>query len=161
MKKILFRAKRTDTGEWLQGYIIVAEKDAPYIIPSKSWASAPRNSHSIYSSNFYRVDPETVGQYTGLTDKNGTKIFEGDIIEFEDLGEEGWEYKEGFDFTNRARITLENYRVELTRWYSDNSAVLDDMENYYDCFIDMFKRCEVIGNIYDTPELLKGGADDE
>lgn len=69
MREILFRGKRTDNGEWVQGYLcrygwIGKEKD--YIIPD--YASA------LYTAE---IDPKTIGQYTGVTDVNGNKIFEG------------------------------------------------------------------------------------
>ena len=144
MKGILFRGKRTDRDKWVQGYIIVAEKDTPYIIPSKSWAHAPRNSHSMYSSNFYRVGPETVGQYTGLTDKNGTKIFEGDIVNRMFY----------FGLPVLSVVTFINGAFGL-EWNRGKVKEFSAFTSICNC------TYEVIGNIYDNPELLKGGADDE
>ena len=164
MRELIFRGKRLDNGEWVQGAnILTLDAVNPqavemYIIASgedlyTQEADTYGNLRKI-TGKLYKVDPETVGQYTGLKDENGTMIFEGDIVEFEDLGEEIYEYKEAFNFTNRARVILDNHRVELTDWYSENSARLEEMNDNYDCFIDGFKFCIVIGNIYDNPELL-------
>lgn len=91
-----------------------------------------------------------------VKNKNGTKIFEGDIVKFEDVGEEGYEYKEGFDYTNMAKVIWNKGRYELDSFFDDNSAVLDSMNECPDEFYAMFEHySEVIGNIFDNPELLE------
>jgi uncharacterized phage protein (TIGR01671 family) len=129
MREILFRGKRTDNGEWVYGYVCChgwTGKENTYII-------VPHYGDVLYS---IEVDPETVGQYTGLKDKNGTKIFEGDIV-----------LLKGYD---------EPYQVVFDescfQAYSD--SVRYAMDNFYAHDI------EVIGNIYDNPELLGGKEDD-
>lgn len=125
MREILFRGKRVDNGEWVQGYIcrygwIGKEKD--YIIPD--YASA------LYTA---KIDPETVGQYTGLTDKNGRKIFEGDIVwnsYNEDYGKVEWD-----NDTARFIITCSKFTVNFNSVWGE--------------------ELEIVGNVYDNPELLK------
>lgn len=127
MREILFRGKRTDNGEWVQGYPcrygwIGKEKD--YIIPD--YASA------LYTAE---IDPETVGQYTGLTDVNGNKIFEGDIV-WNDYEEERGIVQWDNDMA-KFIITFSTFTVDFGSIYGD--------------------ELEIIGNIHDNPELLKGG----
>lgn len=121
MREILFRGKRTDTKEWIEGVAFPHDND----------------KITMFRQHFVdgvlvgeEVDPETVGQFTGLIDKNGTKIFEGDIIEYEG---------------NRYSI---NYLLHYARF----SAV---KPNTVFC-VFAYQRGEVIGNIYDNPELIGG-----
>lgn len=116
MREILFRGKRSDNGEWVEGSLWV-QIDKSYIL-------------TLASSRGLEVDPDTVGQYTGLTDKNGKKIFEGDIV---------------LDADEPCMIAYENgcwKEIFQSDWWS---FIYDDDE------------VEIIGNIHDNPELLKGG----
>ena len=127
MREILFRGKRKDNGKWAYGYLYI-RNDGQYEI-------------SFYSKYFdserftYDVIPETVGQYIGLTDKNGKKIFEGDIVERLWLGEKHI-YRIYYDSDISSFIGADIDCQGFTTF------------NYDSC------EFEVIGNIYDNPELL-------
>jgi uncharacterized phage protein (TIGR01671 family) len=129
MREILFRGKRTDTGEWVEGYFCKTRiKDTCYITQSEGGDCC--NEYFVD----YEVIPETVGQYTGLEDRNGKKIFEGDILKNED----------GYVYDGE-------YKTEVAYF-------LGEFCGLGFCNIDPsdFKYCEVIGNIHDNPELLEG-----
>ena len=93
----------------------------------------------------------------GLKDKNGKEIYEGDIVEFEDVGEEGYEYKEGFGFDNIAQVVYDNGIYTLSNFgESDNSYYAADCTD--EGILEEILRngnCKVIGNIFENPELLK------
>ena len=143
MREVLFRGKRTDNGEWAYGY---------YAHRPTAVCIGESNPSCIYvpacdpddNSEFIEVIPETVGQYTGLTDKNGVKIFEGDIVRY------------GTN-TNRAD-NEEIYEVVFeTRGGSGYFGIrISEIETWQFCLEVPAKLMEVIGNIHDNPELLGG-----
>ena len=127
MREILFRGKRTDNGEWVEGDLIQCDlHDA-----AEHTCIMPQT----LTAGVYRVLPETVGQYTGLTDKNGKRIFEGDIVERVSDGE-------------RAVISWLKYSACFGLSFDGWCCGFDD----YDFLPNDFK---VLGNIHDNPELLK------
>ena len=136
MREILFRGKRKDNGKWIEGYLFKIW-DKAYIL----WGT----TNDI--PNMIEVIPETVGQYTGLTDKNGTRIFEGDILQVC----RGNDIDTGYVLYDER---MASYSISVTK----NECLL-----FIDWFIakqeDNRVWIEVIGNIHDNPELL-GGEDD-
>jgi len=115
-------------GEWVQGYLY---NDVG------CWKI--KKFETDYADFSYEVDPETVGQYTGLTDKNGKKIFEGDIVKFNRANALGY---------TTSRIGEVKYYDELPIFYI--YANTGDAWDWCVC-----EEIEVIGNIHDNPELLE------
>lgn len=137
MREILFRGKRKDNGEWVEGCGIIA---------TENWVSIftviddiDENSSEV---NEIEVIPETVGQFTGLSDKNGNRIFEGDIVKTDKFSEPNKQYIIKYDLQFGAFIGQDRYNCYFVTFDGDS---------------DEF---EVIGNIHDSPELLKGGEEE-
>lgn len=128
MRKILFRGKRQDDGTWAEGSLDNYDKEHPRILSkdrSDLWNIA--------------VFPETVGQFTGLTDKNGKRIFEGDIIHTKEVNLQTTQ----FDDHNYEIIFAKGCFCLAKKGRIKNSV---DVWHYLG---------EVIGNIHDNPELLE------
>lgn len=129
MREILFRGKQLGNGKWLFG-------DLRHIFHGKYRTHIVDNSNGLNNGVCgLEVDPSTVGQFTGLEDKLGTKIFEGDVID--DLGVE---YIVVFD------SDYAQFRGKFDGWNAEISHIAS--------------RCEVIGNIHDNPELLEVSSDE-
>ena len=133
MREILFRGKSTDTKEWVIGNHLKMKfggEDIDCIVPYGALVDI------LLGNTVGRVDTETLGQFTGLTDKNGVKIFEGDVVKCTD----GDNYPVIFEQRNNTAC----FGLAIT---PDNTWVLEGPANFI---------VEVIGNVHDNPELLKG-----
>ena len=147
MREILFRGKRVNDGEWVFGYYMNAKHHWNKLGVHEDWilCNACQNGGWFTLLNKYAVDPSTVGQYTGLIDKNGVKIFEGDIVTFEDAVADYEGYHDDV-FLNRGEVTYTERGMCL--YFTNRQVVVMD-----DLFYKGTADCEVVGNIYDNPAL--------
>ena len=126
MREILFRGKTVCDGDWIYGGI--------------TWNPSKKEVFIHTEWDEGKVIPETVGQFTGLTDKNGIKIFEGDVVKFIDIDFDGSERK----------------AVGVMAW-NRKAANFDIVKGTYRLdfhYPTLFEEIEVIGNVHDNPELL-------
>lgn len=125
MREILFRGYNTAFKKWCYGNLIVCD-----------------NGEHIITDDYVSVKRETVGQYTGLTDINGIKIFEGDIVKY-------GRYKAVVEFSSKHNLGANGFEYDynICGFFAGNEFITDEM---------IEGNVEVIGNIYDNPELLKG-----
>ena len=133
-REIKFRGKQTKNGEWMYGI--------PFFWSNKMCDIQVEENGYL---KVYRVDPNTVGQFTGLKDKNGKEIYEGDIMCLSDRG------------SHKEEVIVEHglygwtfYNPKTATFYSDGSHTYCAVENYR----FMFGTGVCIGNIHDNPELL-------
>ena len=142
MRDILFRGKRIDNGEWVDGCLAAHDLICPNYPEDTSNATGDYYGQTPYVG-FVEVDPETVGQFTGLTDENGRRIFEGDIVRFAErrIGGEDVSIVEQVGFDEGGFCT---HRYFLNNWLRNGLGENTKLEGI-----------EVIGNIHDNLELLK------
>ena len=136
--RYLSKAKRVDNGKWVEGYLIVDEKDySKYFIGFVLGTNEDGTPHDL---DVVQVDPSTICQCTGLKDKNGKLIFENDICDRKE------EYPEIVKYNNGD-------------WTLDYSYSKGKESGYCYCNLGFYalerKYVEVIGNIFDNPELLE------
>lgn len=133
MREILFRGKRKDNGKWVYGNYAVTdnnEKQQHFIFQNKAFE--------------FEVKSETVGQYTGLTDKNGKKIFEGDILGVTNDDPD-------YDYITKVYLDCDTLCVDVQGQDYDYTSIGFAIE----IWDDECDQVEIIGNIYDNTELLK------
>lgn len=142
MREIKFRGKRLDNGEWIYGSLLVShfkdDKKERYFITQ-------------FSGNYtfeHEVDPNTVGQFTGLRDKNGRDIWEGDIFKEDGSGivRSVFRVPGGLAFEDNPVSFGYDHRAPVYPYSS-----IAEMQSV----LWLSQCCEVIGNIHDNPELLK------
>ena len=154
IREVIFRGKQTDNGEWIEGAY------SPFHL---NFGEREEKPHIIIISDDEDIDglwceviPETVGQYTGLTDKNGVRIFEGDILDV----------SSDVAYGGVAVHRLGYFVVE----YHDGCFMKSALDDPQLSFFDNAKRKglyhfistdihKIVGNIHDNPDILKGGED--
>lgn len=139
MREILFKAKRLDNGEWVEGYY--SKSPHPFSGFIKDFIFAPYydKEQEVGYDNGYMVDVSTLCQYTGLTDKNGTKIWENDIVRKSDTNALGWIRE------RNCKVSFDKYGYwKITTEYGDGYWLAELGS----------EQLEVIGNIFDNPELV-------
>ena len=155
MREILFRGKRTDNKEWTYGSPIFQDS---YVL-IRFWNSEE------FEYEEYLVAPESISEYTGIVDKNGKKIFEGDIVKCQERFDRPYSKNR----KSKRHIGVVEYKIRKgDRFYNPETNEWDRHMEYgaewivkvedYGKFIhgawgDFFD-CEVIGNVYDNPELI-------
>lgn len=160
MREILFRGK-TDKGEWVQGVPIKNDFNETFIAEGIFEC----DEYLCKGVDCFDVDENTIGQYTGLTDKNGTKIFEGDIVQYINSDDfdcqsivKFGEYKQdGSGGEYGARKCLGFYvdvdNFTCPDWCEDDPEYFP-RHMWQQNILEVVDGCEIIGNIYDNLELL-------
>ena len=139
IREVIFRGKRTDCEAWAEGDLLHYESGEMAIC--KGFSKYGYEATEIIGR--YKVIPETVGQYTGLTDKNGVRIFEGDIVRYAERRLGGEDVSVAFPVTfDEGGFCAHHYF--LNNWLRNGLGGNTKLEDI-----------EVIGNIHDNPELLQ------
>lgn len=135
MREILFRGKRLDNDKWAYGSFCMDALEQKNGLCGVD-GFIRRYDADVGKMQMHEVDRETAGQFTGLTDKNGKKIFEGDIV-----------------------YSISYNKKGIVKWYEEHGAFMiycHKEREVYLLYDNDFSKIEVIGNIHDNPELLEG-----
>lgn len=150
MREILFRGRRIDNGEWIEGFLIF---DREFCGKPDHHSYIVNHSHpsGCFGCDVYiEVDPSTVGQYTGLKDRNGVQIFEGDVIKTHYANTPKTDFIEQVVFHNGHFCGMyERDKMKMWAALPDGIKRLPQDKSVY------MEWCEVIGNIHDNPKLLE------
>lgn len=134
-REVKFRGKRVDNGEWVYGSLLISEPQEKSLEPLHYFICP-------LDKGYHRVIPETIGQYTGLHDKNGKEVYEGDIIQFND----------------GIVINKSNTHKSAVKWVDELGGfyIHADCIGYYQVNPSQCKmyHFEVIGNVFEDPELI-------
>ena len=150
MREILFKGKKKDNGEWIEGYLLDGG------MPGEKRIFIGKlviGKWTVIADEFDEVDPDTICQFTGLTDKNGKKIWESDIISYQrdndDCPFPNKDTKKRF-----GKVFYQGFRSTFAIGMGKNGSksINDDLWKY----VQNGNRVEVIGNQFDNPELLQG-----
>ena len=152
MRKIKFRGKSANNGKWIYGYFLVNHFE----------------EHTIWGKDFgIKVIPETVGQYVGLSDKTNKEIYEGDIVSFKDITNMNTcnEWVAGFGVIKFGEYDCncdeygDSHYGFYIEGYDEYKRRDDGKLDRYDNFKSVLEinHYKVIGNLYENPELIKGG----
>ena len=131
MREIEFRGKTVDRGEWVHGWYLESCFGRWPLLPSVVPIDEARDGYH----HAVEVDPATVGQFTGLTDKNGNRIYEGDLVNIPGSSRQGLPGE--------------------VHWYSLSCMFSIRRKGYNPVLLDGDTVYEVVGNIYDNPDMLK------
>ena len=149
MREILFKGKKKDNGEWIEGYLLDGG------MPGEKRIFIGKlviGKWTVMADEFDEVDPDTICEYTGLTDKNGKKIWESDIISYQrdndDCPFPNKDTKKRF-----GKVFYQGFRSTFAIGMGKNGSksINDDLWKY----VQNGNRVEVIGNQFDNPELLQ------
>ncbi len=154
MREILFRAKREDNGEWTEGCLLEhRDMNRSPAIPRLAieWEEKGAMLRSF-------IIPDTIEQFTGFTDRNGKKIFEGDIVLFQ-FDNDGRPFSNKDTEKGLGRISLSFFRASFVITMGKRGG--NYFENILSKYVQNGNRVEVIGNIHDNPELLEAEALEE
>ena len=152
MRDYIFHGKRVDNGEWVEGSLLIDPDLEQYFIFGFDYYTA---DYALQREEFtYQVIPESVGQYTGMKDKNGRKIFEGDLVRCQERFDRPYSDKR----KSKRHIGVVKYQVRGSHFdYAAEWIVeVKDYGKFVHGAWGDFYDCEVIGTVFENADLLEG-----